>query len=226
MMNTDQGKIGLTHTQLDVAHLYRLTSPSGKSYFGIAKNVKKRWQEHAASARNGIGYSLHKSIRKYGFENFKNEILVTSTTEYIKDLEIKAIAAYGTMKNGYNLTGGGDGLLNIVVTPERRKKQSESQKGKTFSDVHRLRISLSNKGKKMPEEQKAKISTSLSLVVRSDEWKRNISLSKKGVAQTDKAKKARSESQRLKWQDPEYRAKQLELQRLGAQRKRSDKNAV
>lgn len=220
-------KIESTPTQSDVAYLYRLTSPSGRCYFGIAKNVRKRWQEHAADARNGKGYVLHAAIRKYGFENFKKEIMVAASFSYVKDLEVKAIAAYNSRVNGYNLTDGGDGTRNIVVSPERRRKTALSNLGKKRSEETRLKISNALKGRKLPESVKSKIGAASAAVPRNESWKANISKSKKGVPSTEEAKKIRSESQRLKWKDPEYRAKQLERQKLGLERYRQEKlNAV
>jgi group I intron endonuclease len=205
----------------DVAHLYRLTSPSGKVYIGITKNVRKRWLEHSHAARCGSKCALHHAIRKYGFESFKKEVLVKSYFNYIKDLEIKAIEMYSTMiPHGYNMTAGGDGTIGYVFTKEDRQRKSLALKGRVFSDELKRKLSFAHKGKKMPEEQKQKIRATLKSIVRSPEWGGNISKAKKGVPQTEEMRKARSEKQRKKWLDPEYKARQLELQRLGSERKR------
>ena len=167
--------------QPDTAHLYRLTSPSGRVYIGIAKNTRKRWQEHVQSARNGSRCVLHSAIRKYGFDNFKKEVLVTSTFAYVKDLEVKAIAAYGTMAPvGYNLTAGGDGTNGYAHTGETKQRVSAAQKGRTFTEEHKRRLSEARKGKTMSEEQKQKIRATVKAVPRSAEWCANISKAKKG----------------------------------------------
>ena len=94
--------------------LYKLTSPSGKSYIGISsKTTEQRWakhKEHALGKRdNG---ALYAALRKYGCDNFKVETLVICDKwDYLCDLEVKAIVAYGTKSpNGYNLTDGGEGV--------------------------------------------------------------------------------------------------------------------
>lgn len=167
----------------DIAHLYRLTSPSGKIYIGIAKNVRKRWQEHAYSALVGSKCALHAAIRKYGFSEFKKEVLVTSTFSYVKQLEIKTIAAFNSLAPaGYNLTAGGDGTHGYAHTDETKRRVSAAQKGRAFSEEHRRRLSEARKGKKMSDEQKQKIRTSVKAVVRTAEWCENISKAKRGVS--------------------------------------------
>ena len=191
-----------------VALLYRLTSPSGRAYIGITNNVKKRWQEHANASRCGSKCALHLAIKKYGFENFTKEILVKSYLDYAKDLEVKAIIAYSTMvPAGYNMTAGGDGTVGYI-----------------FTEAQKQRMSLAQKGKTMPDDQKQKIRATLKATPRRPEWGENISKAKKGVSQTDEARKIRAESQKLKWADPAYKTRQLELQRLGMQRKREKVN--
>jgi len=205
----------------NTAHLYRLTSPSGKMYIGIAKNVRTRWQDHASAARRGSECTLHKAIRKYGFDNFKKEILLTSTFSYVKEMEVKAIAAFNCFKpHGYNLTKGGDGTLGFKHSEESKRLRSEKLKGRAFAEERKLKISSALKGRTLPDDQKQKISATLKATPRKPEWGKNISKAKKGVPQTEEARKIRAESQKLKWADPEYKTRQLELQRLGLQRKR------
>lgn len=149
-------------------------------YIGIAKNTRKRWQEHVHSSVTGSRCALHSAIRKYGFDSFKKEILVTSTFAYVKELEIKAIAAYDTMKTGYNLTAGGDGTNGYAHTEETKQRVSAAQKGRTFTEEHKRKLSEARKGRKMSEEQKQKIRATVKAVPRSAEWCANISKAKKG----------------------------------------------
>jgi group I intron endonuclease len=205
----------------NTAHLYRLTSPSGRAYIGIAKNVRKRWLEHSHAARCGSKCALHKAIRKYGFDNFKKEVLLISTFSYVKEIEIKAIAAYSTMvPAGYNMTAGGDGTFGRIASEAEKQRMSLAQKGRMLTEEHKIKLSLAHKGKTMPDAQKQKIRATLKATPRRPEWGKNISKAKKGVSQTEEARKIRAESQKLKWADPEYKTRQLELQRLGLQRKR------
>lgn len=95
--------------------LYRLTSPSGKSYIGISsKTTEERWKkhiEHALGKRtSGV---LYTALRKYGSDSFKVETLVIANDwAYLCDLEKKVIHAYNTKAPfGYNVSDGGEGVL-------------------------------------------------------------------------------------------------------------------
>lgn len=89
--------------------VYKHTSPSGKVYIGITckKNPKDRWN-------NGKAYKnpyFNQAIAKYGWDNFKHEILAKDLSE--KDaaqMEIDLIKQYraNDREYGYNLTVGGE----------------------------------------------------------------------------------------------------------------------
>jgi hypothetical protein len=102
--------------QIISSGLYRITNlVNGKCYIGITKtSPQKRFAAHLTSARRGANTALHRAIRKYGEESFKLEqMVICEAGQYLKDLEVKAIAAYGTRSpNGYNLTAGGDGVVD------------------------------------------------------------------------------------------------------------------
>lgn len=113
------------HNELFI--VYKHTSPSNKVYIGITKQkTYKRW-------RGGCGY-LHNmffkaAINKYGWSNFKHEILYENLSqEEAMQLEIQLIAEYNSTnhKCGYNITKGGD--LRGPVTELTRKKLSDSHK--------------------------------------------------------------------------------------------------
>ena len=120
---------------------------NGKSYIGqtSAKDPKTRWA-------NGKGYSrrnpvFYKAIQKYGWENFKHEILVDNilTLEEANKLEIKFIAQYHTyIKDpdcwGYNTTPGGSGRPHSQ-SEEVKQKISKSLKGRVFTAEHKAKIS-------------------------------------------------------------------------------------
>ena len=58
--------------------VYKHTSPSGKVYIGIAKDVRHRWRN------NGNGYRgstrIWYAIQKYGWDNFLHEIVAENLT--------------------------------------------------------------------------------------------------------------------------------------------------
>lgn len=125
-----------------MAYLYRLTSPTGKSYIGITRKLGKRMNDHRSSAKNGIRTLLYAAIRKYKWESFSMEVMAIGSFEYVKELEIKAIAAFGTMNpSGYNMTRGGDGMLGRKPSAKTRNRLSRALKGRVTSDDTRMKIS-------------------------------------------------------------------------------------
>lgn len=90
-------------------YIYKYTSPSGKSYIGqTIDSLYKR-----AGGPNGKRYKtcpiFYKAIQKYGFKNFKVEILATVSQNQLNDAERKYIEIFNTqIPNGYNVSNGGD----------------------------------------------------------------------------------------------------------------------
>lgn len=112
----------------------------------------------------GSGVLLRLSVRKYGAENFKKEILQTSieTLEEANNLEKFFISDLNSLfPNGLNLTLGGNSICGYSHSEETKKKMSASSIGKSKSPEHNLKNSQSHKGHKLTEETKKKISESL-----------------------------------------------------------------
>lgn len=132
--------------------IYKITNLiTKKSYIGITSQGHiKRFKAHINEAkRNQYDTYLHRSIRLYGEENFKIELLESyEDREEALSAEISLIRELETLQpNGYNQhEGGKGGLLN--PSKEVREKLSAAKKGKP---AH-------NKGKPMSEEQKKKLS--------------------------------------------------------------------
>ena len=92
--------------------VYKHTSPSGKVYIGITcQNPKYRWA-------NGNGYKgqgFYYAIQKYGWENFKHEILEENLTEEEACEKEKVYIKLYNSRNknyGYNRTNGGENALS------------------------------------------------------------------------------------------------------------------
>lgn len=121
--------------------IYKFTSPSGKVYIGQTISRYRR-NQHLQEARSGSQKPFYKAIRKYGFENFKYEILeevFENTLEEINsrldELEIHYIAMYKSTDErfGYNLCYGG-----------------RTNRGYHHSEEYKNRLSQQQKGRKMP----------------------------------------------------------------------------
>jgi len=84
---------------------------------------------------------LKNAIKKYGKNKFKIDVLWAGdvSDDELNNMEIKYIETYNTLHpNGYNLTKGGAGGRH---SDETKQKLSDVQKGRIFSDEHRLKIS-------------------------------------------------------------------------------------
>ena len=119
--------------------VYKHTSPSGKVYIGIAKDVKHRWRN------NGSGYKgstrIWCAIQKYGWDNFRHEILAKNLTrQEACDMEVALIKKYKSTDSnfGYNLTTGGQ---HGTLSQESIAKLSKSLRGHPVSDEVRATLS-------------------------------------------------------------------------------------
>src|ERR1035437_2238273 len=125
--------------------IYKITNITNeKNYIGKSKNVEKRWKKHIRNAltdnRSGHFYT---ALRKYGPDCFSVEtILCSITKEDTNHLEKLMIKQYDSIRNGYNLTEGGDGGTN-----ESFRKLSRERKGKTLIEQYGIEKAASIKAK-------------------------------------------------------------------------------
>lgn len=199
-----------------MAELYRITSPSGKQYIGIAKNgLNSRWSIHISESKSGSNTALHNAIRKYGAEAFQKEVLVVADYEYIRDLECKAIELFNTFHPfGYNLTKGGDGTVGYLLSQEAKDAIKAATKKRMQDPSAREHLRQLNIGKKLTEETKAKTLGALKRYVQqhggpmlgkkhSEDTKARISASltgkKRGPASEEMKKRLRSYGLGKRW---------------------------
>jgi group I intron endonuclease len=163
---------------------------NGKKYIGQTVAIgDSRWRRHKHNAvTNGKGH-LYDSMRKYGINSFRFDILLDGidTREKLNCLEMWTIDRFQTMNNrcGYNKTEGGfeskysqesrnkmsvsaKARIRKPHSEEAKKKMSESKKGNTYGS--------SNKGNIHSEETKKKMSESKKGISFSDSYKRNMSI--------------------------------------------------
>jgi len=140
-----------------------INKTNGKRYIGITKQTpENRW------GNDGINYKgfcrFWSAICKYGWDGFEHEIVVSGLTkEEACELEVKLIKEYKTQDRdfGYNILEGGN---TPKMTEEVRKKMSSSMKGNKnglghpCSEDKKRRISESQKGRKLTPEHKMLLS--------------------------------------------------------------------
>lgn len=89
--------------------VYKLTSPSGKSYVGISKyTIAKRLRWHKSDS--SCCHAIKAALKKYGLDSFRKEVLHSNIPlAELPGLEQKAIEEHNAMAPvGYNLTRGGE----------------------------------------------------------------------------------------------------------------------
>ena len=115
----------------DLYIVYKHTSPTGKIYIGITKNLPNaRWNE-------GAGYEtqkkFYKAIQTYGWINFKHEIIAAGLTETAaKSLESRLILDFRSNEEeyGYNTQV----LYNAVIELSHEKKAKKGSKQEAQSE--------------------------------------------------------------------------------------------
>ena len=150
--------------------IYMYTSPSGKSYIGQTWYPKKRQQQHKEARSKSY---FHSAIKKYGFENFKYEIL-HENIQYQIELDLLESSEIENRKTlhpyGYNLMITGRGGKLSDEHKERIRSAHLSLKLK-MPEYTKQCLLKANKGRKLPKEQIDKISKKNTGKKRTQEFK-------------------------------------------------------
>lgn len=128
--------------------VYRHTAPNGKMYIGITKqNTQRRW-------RDGFGYQkqirFFNAIVKYGWINFKHEILLKNLTKEEACLAEEIFIAYWHLTDreyGYNSTTGG---IKYHHSEESKDLIRHKHKGRSLSEEAKYKLSKFWTGKPRP----------------------------------------------------------------------------
>ena len=110
-----------------------------KVYIGItSKSTEFRWKGHLKRLRKGNhrGYCLYNAMSKYGVDNFSIRLIdISNSWEESCDKEKMYIQKYDSMKNGYNMTLGGEGGYGYKYTDKQRKERSIKYYGKISANT-------------------------------------------------------------------------------------------
>lgn len=94
-------------------YIYKITnSINQKCYIGkTLRTVEERWKEHCKEYKRQRVEKrpLYNAMKKYGLDCFNVEIVEECSEEELGKREQYWIETYGTYRNGYNATYGGDG---------------------------------------------------------------------------------------------------------------------
>ena len=113
--------------------IYKITNIiNGKVYIGQSTNLKDRIKQHKSMIKNyneNNNY-LRKATKKYGYKNFKIEIIKFCDEKELDYYEIYYIDLYKSSdrKFGYNIELGGN--INKHLSKEQIDKMKKNKKGK------------------------------------------------------------------------------------------------
>ena len=124
-------------------YIYKITNQiNGKSYIGKTLfSIEERWKEHCKDCRKEHYEKrpLYAAMNKYGVQSFSIEQIEECTDDILNDREKYWIEYYGTFKNGYNATLGGDGRAyidyDLVVATYRELKSIKDTASKLGIDA-------------------------------------------------------------------------------------------
>lgn len=158
---------------------------NNKVYIGqTCQKPENRWGDSGKKYNRNPKFWT--AIQKYGWDNFKHEILESNLT--LEEANIREqywIKYYNSVEDGYNIQSGGNNyimsqehkdkiskaLTGRKLSEETKEKLSEIAKqrtgeknpfyGKHHSEESKLKMSESKKGKSLTEEHKQKISNAI-----------------------------------------------------------------
>lgn len=135
--------------------IYKYKSPSNKVYIGQTLNEERRKKEFQNLNDKYGGKKIENARKKHGPQNFEYTVLFQkefcNIEEAIKELnlkEIEFIQQYDSIKNGYNISSGGDSLRNIMRDVSCKERMINSLK--KYYETHDNPF----KGKKHTDETK------------------------------------------------------------------------
>lgn len=96
-----------------MAYIYKITNDiNGRIYIGkTLLSIERRWRQHCTDSKKERCEKrpLYDAMNKYGIEHFHIEQVEECSIDVVNERERYWIEYFGSFKNGYNATKGGDG---------------------------------------------------------------------------------------------------------------------
>lgn len=180
---------------------------SGKSYIGVtSKDPVERFNQHCQASRTH-GQVIHKAMRKYGIQDCSMVILlIADCDEYLKKMEILAIKRFNTKTpGGYNMTDGGNGVINLSSEGMKRKvasfkKFAASKRGKKILSDAQTKAWSDTEKKKVRSEM-------VKQLWEDDKYRQHMSDVHKGQTLTEVQKEKILKKIKIYWSNPLNRIK-------------------
>lgn len=172
--------------------IYKIeNSINRKIYIGLTtKDLSRRISEHVAENKSYI----QKALNKYGIQSFVISVIDhAETREVLCEKEKYWIAFYDCkVPNGYNLTDGGDGLIN----PTSEVRRAISNTLKKHYQEHPAIAGFANHAHS--NKSRKKISQSLKIALSDSEIRSKMSKANKGIKKSESHKRKIGEANKGK----------------------------
>lgn len=156
--------------------IYVITNTiNGKRYVGYSTKVIERLYDHRRLRGSKL---LSAAIKKYGIQNFVVDIVEEGINDQ-EGLGIREPYWISHLNPEYNMTGGGEGILNYRHSEEARKKISEASSNQIWTEERKRNIGNSIRGKRRPpvsEETRKRLSETQKNRKHSKEHNKKVSL--------------------------------------------------
>lgn len=162
--------------------IYKITSPKDKVYIGQSIDIERRWKKYYSKLDCKGQVLLYRSLKKYGVENHKFEVIITCSEDELDELERYYQEIYNVINPniGLNCCLVKAGTRNKLYNKETREKIRLANIGKTHTEETKQKLREINLGKNLSEETKKKISEGNKGKVQSEETKLKLSELRKG----------------------------------------------
>lgn len=184
-----------------------------KAYVGLYRgtDLRKRWVRHLYDAAKFRSCQpFHAAMRKHGADKFHITSVWSGTVplKRLGELEKYFIRTLQTKQpNGYNLTGGGSGMLGVKQTEEHIRKRVAA---KAWYKRHSPETRAKMRGRKVSAEHRAAIGAARRLrgtsYTPSDETREKIRQRHEGRVVSEETK-AKMRANHFKTITPEHKAK-------------------
>lgn len=146
-----------------ISGIYKITNPEGKVYIGQSSNIDKRWKTYKRLEDVKSQPKLYESLKKYGWENHKWEIIEECNDNNKDNKEKYYISLYDSYNSGLNSSNKSKGpsfhtnkTKEKISKGNKKPKPNSGGKGKPKlrTKEHNYNISISLKGYKQTKEHK------------------------------------------------------------------------
>lgn len=127
--------------------IYKITNPKGRIYIGQSVNIERRKKEYQKKSIRQQTI-LFRSIKKYGFDRHKFEVICECEENQLNELERYYQELYGAIgKKGMNCILTSCTSFSGRLSEETKRKIGAAHKGLKRSEEARRKMSIAKKGR-------------------------------------------------------------------------------